>query len=104
MNEFFTITQINRYLKNIIEAEPFLGDIWLRGEISNFKRHTSGHCYFSLKDENSVVKAVMFKYSAYNLDFEPENGMKIIASARLSSYERDGVYQLYVNEMQPDGV
>lgn len=99
-----SVSELNSLVKEFFDLNPLFNSVYVKGEISNFKRHSSGHCYFSLKDENSVIKAVMFKFNAYNLDFEPENGMKVICNARLSSYERDGVYQLYVNEMQPDGV
>ena len=100
----FSVSELNKLVKDFFDLNPMLSNLYVKGEISNFKRHSSGHLYFSLKDESSVIKAVMFKFSAYNLDFEPENGMKVVVNARLSSYERDGVYQLYINEMQPDGV
>lgn len=100
----FSVSELNKLVKDFFDLNPMLSNLYVKGEISNFKRHSSGHLYFSLKDEASVIKAVMFKFSAYNLDFEPENGMKVVVNARLSSYERDGVYQLYINEMQPDGV
>ncbi len=99
-----TVSEINAYVKAYLDGNPMLNNLFVRGEISNFKRHSSGHCYMSLKDDNSVIKAVMFKFSAMSLTFEPENGMKVIVNARLSSYERDGVYQLYINEMEPDGL
>lgn len=99
-----SVSELNSLVKEFFDVNPMFNNIYVKGEISNFKRHSSGHCYFSLKDEKSVIKAVMFKFNAYSLDFEPENGMKVVCNARLSSYERDGVYQLYVNEMQPDGV
>ena len=98
-----TVTELNTYIKSYLDSNPLFSHVFVRGEISNFKRHSSGHCYMSLKDDSSVIKAVMFKYSAASLLFEPENGMKVIVHARLSAYERDGVYQLYINEMQPDG-
>ena len=99
-----SVTELNSLIKEYFDLNPVFTSLYVKGEISNFKKHSSGHCYFSLKDEKSVIKAVMFKFNAYNLQFEPENGMKVILNARLSSYERDGVYQLYVNEMQPDGI
>ena len=99
-----TVSEINAYVKAYLDGNPMLNNLFVRGEISNFKRHSSGHCYLSLKDDTSVIKAVMFKFSAMYLKFEPENGMKVIVNARLSSYERDGVYQLYINEMEPDGL
>ena len=99
-----SVSELNSLVKEFFDLNPVFNSLYVKGEISNFKKHTSGHCYFSLKDENAVIKAVMFKYSAMSLSFMPENGMKVIVNARLSSYERDGVYQLYVNEMQPDGI
>lgn len=103
MNEFYTISQVNRYLKNIIESEPFLGDIILHGEISNFKAHYSGHLYLTLKDENSSIKAVMFKSDASTLKIRPEDGMKVIARCRIGVYEATGSYQAYIREMTADG-
>lgn len=99
-----SVSELNSLIKEFFDLNPLFNSVYVKGEISNFKRHSSGHCYFSLKDEKSVIKAVMFKFNALSLNFEPENGMKVIINARLSSYERDGVYQLYVNEIQPDGV
>ncbi len=104
MNEFFTVTQINRYLKNIIEAEPFLSDIWLRGEISNFKPHISGHLYLTLKDEQSVIKAVMFKGDTFSLKVKLKDGMKVFARCRIGVYEPGGSYQAYVKEFVADGI
>ena len=101
---FFTVSQVNIYIKSIFEADKHLRDIIVKGEISNFKRHTSGHIYMSLKDDGGVLRAVMFKGSAGKLQFTPQNGMKIIAHGRIAVYERDGQYQLYIDGMQPDGV
>ncbi|OQB15953.1 MAG: Exodeoxyribonuclease 7 large subunit [Firmicutes bacterium ADurb.Bin193] len=99
-----TVTQLNRYIKAIIENDIRLSNVAVTGELSNFKLHSSGHCYMTLKDENSSIRAVMFKSSADKLRFRPENGMKVIVTAKVSVYERDGQYQLYINTMQPDGV
>ena len=99
-----TVSELNSYVKEFIDANPIFNNIYVKGELSNFKHHSSGHCYMSLKDETSSIKAVMFKYSAMKLKFEPEDGMKVIVCARVSVYERDGVYQLYIEDMQPDGV
>lgn len=99
-----TITQLNKYIKNILENDIHLANISVSGEISNFKLHSSGHCYLSLKDEQSAIRAVMFKSSADKLRFRPENGMKVVATGRVSVYERDGQYQLYITSLQPDGV
>lgn len=104
MNEFFTVTQINRYLKNVIEAEAFLGDIWIRGEISNFKPHISGHLYLTLKDEQSVIKAVMFKGDTFSLKVKLKDGMKVFARCRIGVYEPGGSYQAYVKEFLADGM
>lgn len=98
-----TVSQLNLYIKDIFNQIPVFGDINIKGEISNFKRHTSGHLYMSLKDETGVLRAVMFRSVAAGLDFKPENGMKVIASGRISVYERDGQYQLYINSMKQDG-
>ncbi len=99
-----TVSQINNYLKRMIDANEILNNIWIKGEISNFKLHYSGHMYITLKDENSVLKAVMFKSSASHLAFSPADGMKVLARGRISVYEAGGTYQLYVEEMIPDGV
>lgn len=99
------VSQLNFYLKSLIENDANLRYVFLEGEISNLTDHySSGHIYFSLKDEKSVVKAVMFSYATKNLKFKPENGMKIIARGRVSVYEPTGQYQLYVEDMQPDGI
>lgn len=99
-----TVGQLNRYIKAVLEEDRKLSDLYVKGEISNFSRHfKSGHCYFSLKDENGSVAAVMFKGHAGGLRFEPENGMMVIIRANIGVYERSGVYQLYVTDMQPDG-
>jgi len=99
-----TVSQINNYLKKIIDNNAILNDIWIKGEISNFKLHYSGHMYITLKDEGGVLKAVMFKSAASGLQFKPEDGMKVLARGRISVYEAGGSYQLYINEMIPDGV
>jgi len=101
---FFTVSQVNIYIKSLFESDKHLKDIIIKGEISNFKLHTSGHMYMSLKDDGGVLRAVMFKGQAGKLPFTPQNGMKIIAHGRIAVYERDGQYQLYIDGMQPDGV
>ncbi len=98
-----SVTQVNLYVKDVVAADPVLCDILVKGEISNFKAHTSGHMYMSLKDESGVIRAVMFKSSAMKLTFVPQNGMKIVAHGRISVYERDGQYQLYIDDMQQEG-
>ena len=105
MNQIIaTVSQLNQYIKKTLDANPVFSDIWIKGEISNFKQHSSGHIYLTLKDEGGVLKAVMFKSSTYSLKFYPSDGMQVLARGRITVYEPGGVYQLYINEMQPDGV
>lgn len=100
-----TVSQLNNYLKGLFDEIPVFRNIYVSGEISNFTNHyRTGHFYFSLKDEKAVVKAVMFNSYASRLKFKPENGMQVLVKARLSVYERDGVYQLYVEDIQPKGL
>ncbi|MEE0944311.1 MAG: exodeoxyribonuclease VII large subunit [Clostridia bacterium] len=95
---------MNGYIKKILDSNVILNDIWIKGEISNFKLHYSGHMYITLKDEGGVLKAVMFKSAASKLAFMPEDGMMVLARGRIAVYEQGGSYQLYINEMTPDGV
>ncbi len=105
MSTILTVTQINTYLKSVIDSDYNLKNIFISGEISNFTNHyRTGHFYFTLKDESSAIKAVMFRTAAQRIAFEPENGMKVLVRANLSLYERDGVYQLYCEDMIPEGV
>ena len=99
-----TVSQINGYVKKILDHNIILNNVWIKGEISNFKHHYSGHLYITLKDEGGVLKAVMFRSSAQSLNFEPSDGMKVLARGRISVYEAGGAYQLYIEEMIPDGV
>lgn len=99
-----TVSSVNKYIKEILSRDMILSNLWIRGEISNFKNHSSGHMYFTLKDENSVIKCVMFRAHNTYLKFMPENGMKVIIRGYISLYERDGQYQLYAEEMINDGV
>ena len=100
-----TVTQINEYIKGIFDGSHFLSDVYVKGEISNFTNHyKTGHMYFTLKDEGGVLRAVMFRFNASELAFLPENGMKVIAHGRISSYVKDGSYQIYVDSMEPDGI
>ncbi len=100
----FAVSEVNQYLKQLLESQSDLHHIPVLGEISNFKRYQSGHCYFTLKDEKSALKCVMFKSSAAHLSFTPRNGEKVVALGSLSVYERDGVYQLYVSAMRRQGI
>ena len=104
MAEIITVTALNRYVRSLLESNPVLNDLALRGEIQNFVHHRSGHFYFSLKDENCSVKAVMFRSNAARLSFEPENGMRVIVRCRVSLYDRDGAFQVYVEDLFPDGI
>ena len=100
-----SVSQINFFIKSLIEGDGRMRDIYARGEISNFTDHyRSGHLYFSLKDEKSVLKAVMFSSAARRLRFCPKEGMRVIVRGRVAVYEPGGQYQFYVEEMQPDGV
>lgn len=104
MIEAITVSALNKYVRSILESDPVLTDIAISGEVSNFVRnHKTGHCYFSLKDAKASVKAVMFRTEAENLGFQPENGMRVVARGRISLYERDGAFQVYVEFMFPDG-
>lgn len=100
----WSVSQLNGYIKKWIASNQALNRIYVRGEISNFKAHFSGHLYLSLKDENATIRAVMFKGCAGRLRFRPENGMKIVALGQVAVFERDGQVQLYIEEMQPEGI
>ena len=105
MAEVITVSALNHYVKMLLDANDILFDIALRGEIANFVQNArSGHCYFSLRDEASSVKAVMFRADARRLAFRPEEGMRVVVRCRVTLYERDGAFQLYVNDMFPDGI
>ena len=99
-----SITQLNEYIRDRMDADPLLAQVAVRGEISNYKLYPSGHHYFTLKDESSALKCVMFKGNAMRLRFRPENGMKIIAMGKVSVFPRDGAYQLYCSALAMDGV
>ncbi len=102
--QVFTVTALNEYIKMKLETDEALMRVFIRGEISNFTNHKSGHFYFTVKDETSRIAAVMFRSSASKLAFIPENGMKVIVGGRVSAYVRDGQYQIYVDTLEPDGV
>jgi len=99
-----SVLELTRYIKGRMESDPNLANVWVRGEISNFTHHTSGHMYFTLKDAGSRIKAIMFVSHNRRLPFIPKDGTKVIANGHISIYERDGQYQLYVTQMQPDGI
>ena len=102
--QVLSITQLNEYIRGRMDADPLLNTVAVRGEISNYKQYPSGHHYFTLKDETSALRCVMFKGNAMRLRFRPENGMKVIAVGKVSVYPRDGAYQLYCVSLTVDGV
>ena len=102
--KYYSITALNKAIKNMFDSKPELNRVYIKGEISNFKHHTRGHFYFTLKDENSRIAAVMFASYASNINFEPEDGMKVLVSGRVTVYEATGGYQIYVDDMQLDGL
>lgn len=99
-----TVSELTNYIKGKLEGDQILRNIWVKGEISNFRHHSSGHMYFTLKDEGAALRAIMFKSRNRQLPFRPDNGMGVMARGYISLFERDGQYQLYVDEMQPDGI
>ncbi len=103
-NKSLTVSQLNKYISGLMEFDELLSNVTVKGEISNFKRHSSGHLYFSIKDDKSKISCVMFKSNAYRLDFDPIDGMSVIISGRVSVYEKNGNYQVYVKKMNEDGI
>lgn len=103
MENIYSVSEINRFIRNILDDQPELNNVQVAGELSNFKRYPSGHCYFTLKDKDSLLKGVMFRSKALGLGFEPRNGDKVIAIGRIQVYERDGVYQLYADMLLQQG-
>ena len=99
----FTVSEVNQFIKDLLDNVPPLQEVLLRGELSNYKLYPSGHHYFTLKDSQCSLKCVMFRGSAVRLRFRPENGMQVIASGRISVYPRDGAYQLYCTGLTPEG-
>ena len=104
IEQAFTVTEINNYIKSLVDNEPQLRNVQIVGEISNFKRYPSGHCYFTLKDSGAVLKCVMFRGKAMSMKFDPQNGDTVLAIGRITVYERDGVYQLYTDMLLQQGV
>lgn len=103
-SEALSVTDVNTYLKTIMDNDPFLNYVYIKGEISNLKFHTRGHLYFSLKDENSKINAVMFNYKNMNLDFVPEDGMNVLVKGKISVFVNGGSYQITVTNMKQDGI
>lgn len=103
MDKTMTVTELTTYIKQLVDSDMLLSNVWITGEISNYKFHTSGHMYFSLKDQGAVIKCVMFRTQNSRLKFRPEEGMRVIARGYVSVYPQGGSYQLYVDAMQPDG-
>ena len=99
-----SVSELNKYIKDLVSRDIVLSGLWVKGEISNFKNHYSGHYYFTLKDEKAVIKCVMFRSNASTVPFVPEDGMKLLVRGYISVFERDGQYQLYAEEMQPEGI
>ena len=102
--KIFSVSEVNRYVKMLFDSDELLASISIRGEITNFKAHYTGHYYFTLKDEASTIKCVMFKGYAQFVKFKPADGMKVVINGQVSAFERDGVYQIYVKAMEEDGV
>ncbi len=102
--EYLKISDLNNYIKGLLDKDIFLNKVYLKGEISNFKNHTRGHLYFTLKDDTSRISAVMFQSSAVKLTFEPEDGMNVLVEGRISAYPAQGSYQIYIDKMEPDGL
>lgn len=100
----FSVYEATKYIKQLFDKDKRLVSLYIQGEISNFKHHSSGHCYFTLKDSEALIRSVMFKSRAQFLKFEPYNGMKVVALGRVTVFERDGQYQLYVEQMVPQGI
>ena len=102
--KIFNVSEVNKYIKMLMDSDPLLTNISIRGEITNFKAHYTGHLYFTLKDENATIKCVMFKGNAQFLRFKPQDGMKVVIQGQISAFERDGVYQIYCKSMSPEGL
>ena len=102
--EPISVSDLNSYIKDKIGTDEFLNNVYIRGEISNFKHHYTGHMYFTLKDKNSLIKCIMFKTYTNNLTFIPKDGMKVLILGTVSVFERDGIYQIYCKGMEEDGV
>ena len=102
--EPISVSQLNKYIKNKVDQDEYLNNVLIKGEISNFKHHYTGHMYFTLKDNNSLIKCIMFKSYTPHLNFVPKDGMSVIVLGTVSVFERDGVYQIYCKAMQQEGI
>lgn len=102
--QIFSISDVTSYIKHVLDRDRTLNSIYVRGEISNFKRHYSGHCYFTLKDSDATIKVVMFRSRSQLLKYSPRDGMKVVVGGKITVFERDGQYQLYADHMVPEGV
>ena len=102
--EPITVSYLNKYVKEIVAGDEYLQSVFVKGEISNFKHHYTGHMYFTLKDDKSLIKCIMFKSSTATLNFVPKDGMKVVVLGSVEVFERDGVYQIYVKAMQQEGI
>ncbi|MCC3683523.1 exodeoxyribonuclease VII large subunit, partial [Staphylococcus epidermidis] len=100
MTEYLSVSALTKYIKYKFDQDPHLQSVLIKGELSNFKKHSSGHLYFNVKDKESVISGMMFKGNASKLGFEPKEGDEVLIEARVSVYERRGNYQIYVNKMQ----
>jgi exodeoxyribonuclease VII large subunit len=103
-NKYVTVSELTKFIKLVIDENPYLQRVYIKGEISNFKSHTSGHFYFTIKDESSRINAIMFSTSNKKLVFTPKDGMKVLVTGRISVYEANGGYQIYVDDMLEDGI
>ena len=101
--QYLTVTALTKYLKRKFDADPYLGRVYLTGEISNFRFRANAHQYFSLKDDHAKISAIMFKSAFQKLKFQPKEGMKVMVVGRISLYENSGSYQIYIEHMEPDG-
>lgn len=102
--EPISVSDLNKYIKSKIAEDEHLNNVFVKGEISNFKHHYTGHMYFTLKDENSLIKCIMFKQSTATLNFVPDNGKKVVILGTVAVFERDGIYQIYCKAMKEEGI
>ena len=103
-DKYLTVTALTKYIKYKLESDVNLRKVYLKGEISNFKAHSTGHYYFSIKDENSIIRAIMFNSNAKKLNFLPSEGMKVLVTGTISVYPATGSYQIYVEDLIEDGI